>query len=194
MASYRYERNIRPEDLIPDVPPPLTPKERWQNWWHYHWYYVILVVCVILIAVYYVRRVATDIEPDYTVTIIERTSPEQSLLDAVKQALEPLAIDENGDGHVVVEVKSIWLDLSVDRSDGDLYRLMESSQEALNIDFYLCESAIFLVDDPAGLEQMFGCFRLLDGTDPPAGRCGSHPGFCNTCRKYCPPGTAFITR
>lgn len=28
---------------------------------------------------------------------------------------------------------------------------------------------IFIVDDPAAMEQRYGCFRLLDGTDPQEG-------------------------
>ena len=38
MASYRYERDIKPEDLIQETPPPLTPAQQRANWWHYHWY------------------------------------------------------------------------------------------------------------------------------------------------------------
>ena len=169
MASYRYERDIRPEDLIPDQPPQLTPAQRRANWWHYHWYYVALLLCAALAAGAYLWHLAADVEPDYTVTVVSRLSPEEALLDAVEEKLTALAADENGDGQTVVEVKGIWLDLSVGPQNGDLYRLMESSQEALNIDFYLCESAIFLVDDPAGLERAFGCFRLLDGADPAVG-------------------------
>ena len=40
MASYRYERDITPEDLIQETPPPLTPAQQRANWWHYHCYYV----------------------------------------------------------------------------------------------------------------------------------------------------------
>ena len=46
---------------------------------------------------------------------------------------------------------------------------MESSEDKLNSDFYLCESIIFIVDDPAAMEQKYGCFRRLDGTDPQEG-------------------------
>lgn len=35
MASYRYERDIKPEDLIQETPPPLTPAQQRANWWHY---------------------------------------------------------------------------------------------------------------------------------------------------------------
>lgn len=32
MASYRYERDIKPEDLIPEVPRQLTKQESRANW------------------------------------------------------------------------------------------------------------------------------------------------------------------
>ena len=46
---------------------------------------------------------------------------------------------------------------------------METSEEKINSDFYLCEGTIFIVDDPAAMEQRYGCFRLLDSTDPQEG-------------------------
>lgn len=169
MASYRYERNIRPEDLIPDVPPPLTPKERWQNWWHYHWYFVALAVAAALAAGWYAWQNLTAVQPDYVVTVVSRTDPAPELLEQVQARLEAVGTDENGDGRVTVEAEGIWLDLTAMQEGGDFARLMESSQEKLNAAFYLGESTLFLVDDPAGLEQMYGCFRLLDGTDPAPG-------------------------
>lgn len=166
MASYRYEREIRPEDLIPEQPRILTPHERRVNWWHYHWHYLVLILCAVAALGWYLGRILTRVEPDYVVTVVSRTSPEQTLLDEVEARLEELASDENGDGRVTVEARGIWLDLAAFQEGGDLARLMESSQERLNAEFYLCESMIFLVDDPAGLEEQYGCFRRLDGTDP----------------------------
>ena len=32
MASYRYERDIKPEDLIQETPPPLTTAQQRANW------------------------------------------------------------------------------------------------------------------------------------------------------------------
>ena len=48
MASYRYERNISPEDLVPEKTRELTPAEARANWWHYHWYYVVLIAAAVL--------------------------------------------------------------------------------------------------------------------------------------------------
>lgn len=63
--------------------------------------------------------------------------------------LEALAADVNGDGKVKVNVKGIWLAVDYYEGDVSLQKLMQSSEVKLNSDFYLCESTIFLVDDPA---------------------------------------------
>lgn len=169
MASYLYERDIHPEDLVQEPPRVLTPRQRRVNWWHYHWYYVALLAAALVAAGWYAWQNLTAVQPDYVVTVVGRVQPEQPLLDEIETRLEQAAVDENGDGQISVEVRGVWFDLNAMQEGGDLARLMESSQERLNADFYLCESMVFLVDDPAGLEQLYGCFRLLDGSDPAAG-------------------------
>lgn len=73
MASYRYERDIKPEDLIPEKPRQLTPAEARANWWHYHWHYVALLVLAVLAAGYFVWSRVTEVKPDYTVAVVSRT-------------------------------------------------------------------------------------------------------------------------
>lgn len=169
MVSYRYERDIRPEDLIPDKPRQLTPAEARANWWHYHWYYVVLIAAAVLAIGYFVWSRVTEVEPDYTVTVVGRADPDAAFLSELETKLEAAADDVNGDGKVKVNVKSTWLALDFETQDASLRQLMETSEEKLNSDFYLCESTIFIVDDPASMEQRYGCFRLLDGTDPQEG-------------------------
>ena len=166
MASYRYERDIDPKDLVPDAPRTLTKAEARANWWHYHWYYVLLVACVVLAAGWFVVRRITEVKPDCRVVVIGRRDPDQAFLDEVEQKLKAIASDTNGDGKVKVTVKGIWLDLHFDDQDAATRQMMESSEEKLNADLYTCESMIFIVDDPTLLEARFGCLRLVDGTDP----------------------------
>ena len=156
MASYRYERDIKPEDLLPDQPPELTPAQQRANWWHYHWYYVVLIAAALLAV-------------GYTVAVVSRTDPDTAFLSQLETQLEALAGDVNGDGKVKVTVKGIWLALDFETQDAALQRLMQSSEDKLNSDFYLCESALFIVDDPTAMEQRYGCFQTLDGTDPEEG-------------------------
>ncbi len=169
MASYRYERDIKPEDLVQEKPRELTPAEARANWWHYHWYYVALIAAAVLLLGYFVWNRVTEVKPDYTVAVVSRTNPDTAFLSELEERLESVAEDVNGDGKIKVEVKGIWLALDYDGGDVSLRKLMESSEDKLNSDFYLGESTVFIVDDPAAMEQKYGCFRLLDGTDPAEG-------------------------
>ena len=169
MASYRYERDIKPEDLIQETPPPLTPAQQRANWWHYHWYYVVLIAAAVLAVGYFVWNRVTEVQPDYTVAVVSRTDPDTAFLSQLETQLEALVGDVNGDGKVKVTVKGIWLALDFETQDAALQRLMQSSEDKLNSDFYLCESTLFIVDDPTAMEQRYGCFQTLDGTDPEDG-------------------------
>ena len=115
---------------------------------------------------YFVWNRVTEVQPDYTVAVVSRTDPDTAFLSQLETQLEALARDVNGDGKVKVTVKGIWLALDFETQDAALQRLMQSSEDKLNSDFYLCESTLFIVDDPTAMEQRYGCFQTLDGTDP----------------------------
>lgn len=169
MASYRYERDINPEDLNPEKPRELTNAEARANWWHYHWYYVLAAVLAVLAVGYFVWGQVTEVEPDYTVAVIGSSDPDAMFLSDLKTKLESVADDVNGDGKVTVQVKSIWLSFNFEQQDVSTRQLIESSENKLNTDLYLCESTIFIVNDPVALQQRYGCFRNEDGTDPQDG-------------------------
>ena len=105
MASYRYERDIKPEDLVQEKPRELTPAEARANWWHYHWYYVALIAAAVLALGYFAWQRATTVEPDDTVTVVGRTEPDEAFLSALETKLESLSEDVNDDGKIKVEVK-----------------------------------------------------------------------------------------
>ena len=79
-----------------------------------------------------------------------------AFLSELETKLEAVADDVNGDGKVKVNVKSIWLSLNFEVQDASVRQLMQSSEDKLNSDFYLCESTLFIVDDPAAMEQRYG--------------------------------------
>ena len=90
MASYRYERDITPEDLIQETPPPLTPAQQRANWWHYHWYYVVLIAAALLAVGYFVWSRVTEVQPDYTVAVVSRTDPQEGDRVSVADFAVPL--------------------------------------------------------------------------------------------------------
>ena len=71
----------------------------------------------------------------------------------------------NGDGKVKVTVKGIWLALDFETQDAALQQLMQSSEDKLNSDFICARVPCSSIDDPAAMEQRYGCFQTLDGTD-----------------------------
>ena len=184
MASYSYERDITPEDLIQETPPPLTPAQQRANWWHYHWYYVVLIAAALLAVGYFVWNRVTEVRPDYTVAVVSRTDPDTAFLSQLETQLEALAGDVNGDGKVKVTVKGIWLALDFETQDAALQQLMQSSEDKLNSDFYLCESTLFIVDDPTAMEQRYGCFQTLDGTG--GRRCSVGGRLCSAAARHRP--------
>ena len=132
-------------------------------------YYVVLIAAALLAVGYFVWNRVTEVQPDYAVAVVSRTDPDIAFLSQLEIQLEALAGDVNGDGKVKVTVKGIWLALDFETQDAALQRLMQSSEDKLNSDFYLCESTLFIVDDPTAMEQRYGCFQTLDGTDPAEG-------------------------
>lgn len=117
MASYRYERDIKPEDLVQEESRELTPAEARANWWHYHWYYVALIAAAVLALSYFAWQRATTVEPDDTVTVVGRTEPDEAFLSALETKLESLSEDVNDDGKIKVEVKGVWLDLRLNDNE-----------------------------------------------------------------------------
>lgn len=129
----------------------------------------MLIAAAVLAVGYFVWSRVTEVQPDYTVAVVSRTDPDTAFLSQMETQLEALAGDMNGDGKVKVTVKGIWLALDFETQDASLRKLMQSSEDKLNSDFSLCESTLFIVDDPAAMEQRYGCFQTLDGTDPEEG-------------------------
>ena len=106
MASYRYERDIKPEDLIQETPPPLTPAQQRANWWHYHWYYVVLIAAALLAVGYFVWNRVTEVQPDYTVAVVSRTDPEEG--DVLSVADFALPLQDTALANVQRESSTLW--------------------------------------------------------------------------------------
>ncbi len=188
MASYRYERDIKPEDLIQETPPPLT---------------LGAAAACQLVALPLVLCGADRccpagggvfrLEPSHRGAAgLHRGSGEPHRpghcfpQPAGDPAGSPFAGDVNGDGKVKVTVKGIWLALDFETQDAALQRLMQSSEDKLNSDFYLCESTCSSWTTPAAMEQRYGCFQTLDGTDPEEGRRSVGGRLCSAAARHRP--------
>ena len=71
MASYRYERNIKEEDLRPLKERHYTRKERWNNWWDYNLKWVVLAVIVVGFVGYcFIGQYFFTVHPDYNIGVV----------------------------------------------------------------------------------------------------------------------------
>lgn len=105
MPSYRYLREIPPENQKPEEPHEYSKKEKAKNWWHYHWGWVAGGVVLVALVASFVYSIASKVEPDYTIGIVTpHTLPEQ-LTTQMAEQLTPFADDLNGDGKTVVAVE-----------------------------------------------------------------------------------------
>lgn len=173
MASYRYLREIRPEDLQEEPTKPLTRRQKIQNWWRYHWGWVAAGVLFAAFGVYYgsvMLGKAAVPEPDYCIGILARNA--DALQEETRQAwqaeLVPYADDRNGDGQVLVEIACFAFSLD-EGPGGDLYTEYANAAGMIRAGSALQEGecCILLMDDPVGIQSYTGILCNLDGTLAP---------------------------
>lgn len=111
MASYRYERDIDPQDLAPRKEKQYTRRERWANWWDYNLKWVLLIgiaggfLAYTLIGHYFLPPTRTITSGWWPLTICQRI-PSQAL----QTQLAAFGQDLNGDGKTVVTLNTYTLD------------------------------------------------------------------------------------
>lgn len=115
MASYRYTRDIKPEDPAAEQNKEYSKKEKRQNFWHYHWKWLLLIAPVALVTFFIVDGV-TQIKPDLDIAILCPYSMPDPLLRELESQLSPFTTDLNSDGKTVVAVSQIVLPI-VDTAD-----------------------------------------------------------------------------
>jgi hypothetical protein len=167
MASARYTRNINPEELqnTTQSTQPMSRQKKWENFWFYYKWHVLGGVLAVVLVCMFVKDVFFQTKADYTIGVLTRTELPYGVAEQLQQGFETLLDDANGDGTVSVLVSEYVIAgenavdaqtqmAAVTRLMGD----MESGQVML-----------FLTDDPAYFEDLYGIFAYNDGTTPTEG-------------------------
>jgi hypothetical protein len=105
MPSYRYLRDIEPEELQPDKLPEYTKNQKRKNWWQYNWKWVALGLALVLVAVFLLRDVASAVQPDVSIGIVQPDTLPDEVVEKLGQALAELAGDWNEDGKTAASVE-----------------------------------------------------------------------------------------
>lgn len=168
MASPRYTLNIKPEDLQPDVPRELTPKEKRQNFWFYHKWHIFGGLAAALILGSIIWEIATQVEPDYTIGLLTTRGLPTGIGEALSEQLTPYFDDRNGDGEVVVNVMEYTIATS-ETADTVDPNLQMANVTKLMGDLDMGESMLFLTDDLEYFEEQYMLFAYNDGSVPEEG-------------------------
>lgn len=118
MPSYRYTKDIKPEELQQETEPEYSKKDRAKNWWHYHWKWLLLGAAALGLVAVFVLEVVRVEEPDLSFGIVTREIIPDGLNEKVKLGLEELTAEESGES-VLAEVLVFNIDPtgSADASD-----------------------------------------------------------------------------
>lgn len=111
MAREMLLAGVDPEELkpAPKIPPPTTPKGKWENfWYHYKWAFIGTIVGVIVFTVLMVQTFSRD-PADYHVVLITQHAYMDNQLQAMEKALEAYGSDIDGDGKVEVLVQNCYM-------------------------------------------------------------------------------------
>ena len=142
-----------------------TLAQRLGNWWHYHKWLVLLAAALLVIGVVLFAGWFDQTRPDLRVGYVAVQAMDQDAAARLQTALEGLCEDSNGDGQVLVTLEQYIVSFNGTASDANTQM---ANMARLSADLRAADGpAIFLLDDPAGLQRSIGALQYLDGTQPP---------------------------
>lgn len=167
MASYRYEREIDPNEIIPTAPKQYTRRQRWNNWWDYNLKWVIVVGLIVGFFAYnFIGQYFFTVQPDYDLAVVSPYFLPEDTVAALEQQLAQFGQDLNEDGQVVVTLNVYTVGYGSDaENETDAYLTMSGTTK-LAADVQGALSSIFILYDPDGFEESTGALRYLDGSLP----------------------------
>lgn len=162
MASPRYTRNIRPEDLEQKTPAALSRKQKRENFWYYHKWHVLLGLLGILLAFMLVYSLSTVTSPDYQITLLSPYPRSATALEALQQQLSVFGKDRNADGKVVVQVQQYTVASTEELSNAINPQANMAGTAQLQGDAQTGGTVIFLTDDFEALQARYSFFTDLN--------------------------------
>lgn len=149
----------------------LTPRQKLANWWDYHRKHVFIALAALLIALYFAAQNRGNLPADYTVGWVSGRELDARTVEDIAERLARFGSDENGDGIVHVDLHQMIIDLGavIERGGGTEGQKEQGNLMALEADLSICQSVVFLTDDPASLQACTGALVYRDGGMPEAG-------------------------
>ena len=128
---------------------PTSFKGRMGYIWDYYKWYFIGGVIVIILAASLISQVFGRTRPDYVVILGTSAVLLDHSIEPLRQHLESLGEDINGDGEVVVEIHNLFRPASADTTamTPERMRLIDSSMNRLMSELQLGNAILFITDE-----------------------------------------------
>ena len=120
-------------------------KNTMKNFWFYYKKHLLIGLAALLVLVYLgIQKISTD-KPDYHIGLVRSTALSEEEWAALESAFTAAGHDLNGDGQVLVQIHSYYVDLA-DTSENAGVNNAETVQ-ALDADLIGGVSGMFLLED-----------------------------------------------
>lgn len=146
MASEYYKKKF--QDVKKDEVAELTQKEKFKNWWTYHWFYVMVAVLAVVGVVLVLNQFVFVTRSDYKVMVVGESAAINVDREALSEALAQFGEDYNGDGKVVVKVRSFMA--------GETSKSSDEEMIALSGDISSGNCQIFIIQDLEWFNEKYG--------------------------------------
>lgn len=128
--------------------------DKLQNFWFYYKKHLLAALAVLAVIVYLSVQSAGKPEPDYHIGLISTTPRSDTQLAVLTDSFSVVGNDLNGDGQVLVQLHTFFLDLADDSPNAGVSNADKAA--ALDADLIGKVSGIFLTEDPQTLQAITG--------------------------------------
>lgn len=163
MASEYLKQKYK--DVKPEKKVELTPEQKRRNWWEYHKGWLLFGAVLLIGAAFFIRDIFFRPSPDYQVGYVSKTPLPDEVKDSLRERLEELGEDVNGDGQVLVEIFTYVL--GFDEQGMMDVNAATAGITSLTVDLSQGRVHLLLLDDPEGFQARMGALCYLDGSTPP---------------------------
>ena len=120
-------------------------RKKLQNIWFYYQKHILIGLAVVLVLVYLgIQKINTE-KPDYHIGVVRSDALSTEELNTLNEAFVAAGQDLNGDGQVLVQMHTYYLDLADDSENAGVNNA--EAAQGLDADLIGRMSGIFLLED-----------------------------------------------
>lgn len=123
-----------------------------KNFWFYYHKHLLIALAVVLAAGWLTLQDSRSPDPDYHIGLVKTAPCTEAELTALEERFTAAGMDVNGDGQVLVQIHTYYVDLADDSENAGVSNA--EVVQALDADLIGGVSGIFLLEDVVTFQQV----------------------------------------